>query len=831
MNDNLQGIRVTLVTNLQEADEFLTWLGQRRPILAIDTETTGLKWWTPGFCRLVQFGDGERAYALGVREWWQIIADAMDRIVRAGVPVAMHNAKFDMHSLESADFAVPAWHNIYDTKIMDHLCYPIRSHALKMMGKRRFGGWATVGDAMLKDHFSTAGVWWDTVDINEERYWAYGCMDTVLTARFAIELGREMKMRNLLPAFERESAVQAIAYRVEKRGLLINTEYTERLLEQWAEEIVGLRMQLDAWGVDNPGSKMQVVNALKAKENWDPEAFTDTGEPQLTKSILASMDSRIAPLVLRYKRLVKWSGTYLEHFLNEQVNGVVHPNINTMAARTGRMSITGPPMQTLPAKKAGAPIRHCIMPPEGHWLWPVDYDGQELRVMASKANDPGLIQLFEDGLDPHSYVASVVYGLDYNELESGLHVVQRGTAKNCVTPDTLVLTSKLRWMKAGELRVGDRLVAFDADLGDSPTSRGKARRWREARVNTTGFADRPTVRVRFSDGSELVGTEDHPIITRHTGWRNLGDLKPGNVVVKALNVRTVDPTRRAGWLAGMFDGEGWVTQATGEIGVSQNEGSTADLLRDRLGASWSESVAEGHARFRFRGTQGCRTEWLTSVGVGEAKAADYVRAMEGSVVQGHDVTVVSVESAGVQRIVTLGTDQLTYVSEGFLSHNTQYSRIYGAGDDKIAETAGVPVSQISEFKRIYDVRFPGVQRYMNHVESTAKQRLLHEGEPYTFTSYGRWLNVEPDKLYALVNYDIQGECADVLKDKTVLLDRMGFGDNIMLWVHDEVLFSFPEGDRESIREAAAAMEEYDRYRVPLTVEAKGPYSTWGQAYS
>ncbi len=586
---DLQGIKVTLVESMTEAEEFLTWVGQRRPILAIDTETTGLKWWTTNFCRLVQFGDGERAYALGVKEWWQIIADAMDRIVDNGARIAMHNAKFDMHALTVSGFTVPDWHNIYDTMLMDHLCYPIRSHKLKVMGKRVYGGWATVGDQLLKHYNDNHGTDWATVPVTEPSYWAYGCMDTVLTSRFAMSLGREMSGRGLMTPFHRESAVQSIAYRAECRGLRINTEYAELLLEQWTDEIVALRIQLDAWGVDNPGSKMQVVAALAARENWDPEAFTETGEPQLTKSILSAMDSRIAPLVLRYRRLVKWSGTYLDYFLGEQINGVVHPNINTMAARTGRMSITNPPMQTLPAGEAS--IRHCILPPEGDWLWPVDYDGQELRVMASLAGDEGLIGLFNEGLDPHSFVASVVYGLDYKELESGQHKTQRKTAKN-----------------------------------------------------------------------------------------------------------------------------------------------------------------------------------------------------------------------------------------------TQYSRIYGASDAKSAETAGVPVNQIVQFKQIYDLRFPGVQRYMDAVIKEARMRMLHEGEPYITSAGGRWLNVEPDKLYALVNYKIQGDCADVLKEKTVLLDKAGFGDNIMLWVHDEILFSFPEGDTESVKEAALIMEEAERYRVPLTVGATGPFNSWGQHY-
>ena len=587
---DLSNVEVTLVETLEEAHAFLQWLGQRRPILAIDTETTGLKWWTPGFTRLVQFGDGETAYALGVREWWQVIHDGLRQLVSDQVPVAMHNAKFDMHALEATGFPVPHWRNVYDTLLMDHLAYPIRSHGLKPMGRRRYGAKAVIGDRMLKDHFNTAGVFWDTVDIREPSYWAYGGMDTVLTARFAEELSRELKARDLWYAFERESLVQAVAYRMEKRGLRVDSSYTRALKDEWAERMLELRLQLDAWGVANPGSKAQVVNALKRKEGWDPEEYTETGEPKLTKGIMGKLDSKIAPLVIEYKRLEKWTSAYLDHFLDEQVDGVVHPNINTMAARTGRMSITNPAMQTLPSKEAS--IRKCILPNEGHALWAADYDAMELSVMASFSQDPGLIQVFRDGLDPHSYVASVVYGLDYNEVAAGQHKAQRGLAKN-----------------------------------------------------------------------------------------------------------------------------------------------------------------------------------------------------------------------------------------------VQFARIYGAGAAKIAETAGVPVSQIEEFQRIYDVRFPGVRQFMRDTESTARHRMLHEGEPYVTTPFGRWLNVEPDSLFKLVNYVIQGSCADLLKSRLVALEQEGLADFIMLPVHDELVLSIPEGDDSTAEEIRHLMEDHTQFTLPLTCGLEGPAKSWGDLYT
>ena len=580
----LAGVKVNLVETLDEAQTFLLWLKRQRRILAIDTETTGLVWTDPNFVRLVQFGDELEAWAVGAREWWQVIAEALDYVHESRQPVAMHNAKFDVHAIEVSGWKAPMWAAIHDTKIMDHLVYPIRSHALKRMGARRFGEQATVGEKMLRHTMSVNKWTWATVPVGCPEYWAYGCMDTVLTARFAIELGAELSERGLTDAYARESAAQAVIYRMEKRGLAIDTEYASALRDEWAEEKLAIQLQLHAWGVNNPNSKADVVYALKRKEGWEPEGFTDTGEPKLDKSILQGMDSQIAPLILRYKRIVKWTGAYLDHFIDGAVDGRVHPSINSMAARTGRMSIQNPALQTLPSKEAS--IRKCIVP-DGPELWAVDYDAMELRVMASFSGDPGLLDMFRSGLDPHSQTAAMVYGLPYEDVLAGKHPVQRGTAKNTV-----------------------------------------------------------------------------------------------------------------------------------------------------------------------------------------------------------------------------------------------FARIYGAGARTIAETAGVPEAQIQEFLSLYDNAFPGVDRFMSSVEMTAKSRLLNEGEAYVTTPYGRWLNAEADSIFKLVNYVIQGTCADLLKDKIVLLDKQGLGDHIMLPVHDEIIL---DCDEETAKEACILLEEHERFAVPLTASAEGPFNSWGQA--
>jgi DNA polymerase-1 len=582
MRDELEGIEITLVETLDEAREFLDWLASlpEGVQLAIDTETIGLNWWEPNFVRLVQFGTRDRAYCLGAREWWQVIYDALARVRDRGIPVVFHNCKFDMHALEVSGWPVPEWPYVGDTMIMDHLCYPIRSHALKQMGRRVYGKWATVGQQMLDAYHTENGTDWATVPVGVKAYWAYGGLDTVLTARFAESLWHELMLAGRLSAYMREMAVSAITYRMESRGLPVDLAYTSQLKEKWEVEMTELKLQLDVWGVKNPSSAADLIDALQRKEGWEPTEFTDKGAVKTSKSVLSKLDSQIVPLVLRYKRLQKWTSAYLDHFLES--GGLTHPEIKTMGARTGRMSITRPAMQTLPSDDPT--IRRCILPPAGARLWATDYDAQELRLMAHFSQDPGLLSLFESGQDPHKLVASAVYGVPVSEVED----------------------------------------------------------WQRKR-----------------------------------------------------------------------------------------------------------------------------------------------------------------------------------------SKNVAFARAYGAREPKIAETAGLSIEEVTYFTTMYDLNYPGVSKFMDETINEGRLRAMNEGEPYITTAGGRWVNTEPDKLYTLVNYLIQGSGADLLKMKIVELDKAGLADNVMLPVHDELLFQFPEGEADAPYEAARIMEEHEMFSLPLTCHTSGPLEAWG----
>lgn len=416
-NMSLNGVKLEYVNSVEKAEEFLSWLGQRRPILAIDSETMGLEWYKgPGFTRLVQFGDSMTGYTIALQQWRGVIEIALQRLRENNVRIAMHNANFDMHALAIDNLPLPKWQNVDDTKVFHHLLAPHEGHHLKGLANRLIDPSASLGQEMLEAGMKRNGWTWATVPLNFEPYTLYAGLDTVLTSRLHEKFSYDVSKRFWVP-YQREMICQEVMWGAETRGIHIDWKYATQLRESYREEMERLQYELDAYGIRNPSSGRQIEAALR-DEGWEPDEFTPTGQAKTSEEVLKGIDSDIVPKVIRFKRLRKWMVAYLEHFINERdAFDCVHPSINSLQAKTGRMSITRPPLQTLPK---GKEIRDCVTAREGMELYAIDYENVELRLAAALSKDDFLISAFMAGVDMHDDLAQRTFGEDFTPKQRGL---------------------------------------------------------------------------------------------------------------------------------------------------------------------------------------------------------------------------------------------------------------------------------------------------------------------------------------------------------------------------------------------------------------------------
>lgn len=413
----LANLKLDLVDSIDQAMAFKRWLGERRDTpVGLDTETTGLDP-SRDSLRLVQFGDLSHGWAIPWPLWGGVAMEAMRTYEGRWV---MHNRPFDCRFLaQHADWDVP-WDLIDDTMVIGALVNPLESKALKTMATKHVDQNATRGEKLLHDGMKKQGWTWATVPYSFAPYWVYGALDPVLTAALW-KWGHARVVQSCPEAYELELGTQRVCANMMTNGLLVDVDYVR-------DESVKLERfsgEARAWlaarhGITSPMSAAQIGKALEALGVRITQ-FTPTNQPKMTKEILEDYQNNhpdilvrdLARYVLAVRHADKIRGTYLDNFLDMiDANGRLHASINTLGARTSRMTMSDPNLQNLP--RDDKVVRGAFIPEQGYALVSCDLDQIEARLTAHFSRDPGLIKAFLDadqfGTDFFCGVASGIFG-------------------------------------------------------------------------------------------------------------------------------------------------------------------------------------------------------------------------------------------------------------------------------------------------------------------------------------------------------------------------------------------------------------------------------------
>lgn len=147
---------------------------------------------------------------------------------------------------------------------------------------------------------------------------------------------------------------------------------------------------------------------LKGKRGKS-ESKRGTGEP-----ILEAINIPICKCILRYRGYIKLLNTYIDKFPKILgADGKIHGKFNQVGTVTGRTSSSDPNMQNIPAKNKD--IRKLFIPSPGNVFISADYSSQEMRIAAHLCRDESLIRAFKEGKQIYSEIASVAFGVPYEE--------------------------------------------------------------------------------------------------------------------------------------------------------------------------------------------------------------------------------------------------------------------------------------------------------------------------------------------------------------------------------------------------------------------------------
>lgn len=416
----LDAVDLRLVDSVAEAMEFKRFLSQQHPndALAIDTESSGLKPYLPGEkLRLIQIGDKTSGWVIPWEQWGGVALEAIREWQGDWI---LHNAPHDYQWLSYHAKVELPWHKIHETMVQVALIDPLKPKGLKPVSERLFGKQALAGEKLLKQGMQDQGWTWATVPFDFMPYVVYSALDPVLTSHIDEEY-RPQVLANASQAYDLERGAQRVCTRMMQKGILLDVPYVNAARDKLEAYSKGVREWLkNRHSITTPNSAGQLRRALESY-NQEIVFFTNNGTPQFDKNALTfykvegqNAEVRLlADTVLKVRHAEKIINSYFDNFLKfKDADDVIHSSINTLAARTGRMSATDPALQTL--HRDDVIVRGSYVPRPGHVLISCDLDQVEARMAAHFTEDPGLIDAFmraeNDGTDFFCELGEVIFG-------------------------------------------------------------------------------------------------------------------------------------------------------------------------------------------------------------------------------------------------------------------------------------------------------------------------------------------------------------------------------------------------------------------------------------
>ena len=261
----------------------------------------------------------------------------------------------------------------------------------------------------------------------------------------------------------------------------------------------------------------------------------------------------------------------------------------------------------------------------------------------------------------------------------------------CVTPETRILTSDLRWVRADSIKVGDKLIGFD----ENPPKKYGQRKFNETLVEDVGAIERPCYEVTLNDGTKVTCSEEHQWLVFTAGsrtvWKQTKDLVSTDRIYKVCDVwEDLPQDYRLGYLSASFDGEGSICQIKGkiqQITFSQRDNAMLKQVKEYLTDFGFDFNADYFDKRKLDKGQdpvyklfikGGKRELLRFLGSVRPRRLlenfdpnqlGTVRCSNGDLGSDIHPRVESIKYVGTKKVIPIRTTSRTYVAEGLASHN------------------------------------------------------------------------------------------------------------------------------------------------------------------
>ena len=253
----------------------------------------------------------------------------------------------------------------------------------------------------------------------------YEGSDATSIFQLAPILTKELVERNMLELLNSlEIPVQTELAQMEKIGIGVDRKKLEALSTFFKGEVLRETSgaHKEAGKEFNVGSPKQLQAVLFDELNLPKTKKIKTGFTTDAESLdwlFAKTKHPILQHLLRIRETSKLATTVDGLVAAIESDGRIHTVFQQTVAATGRLSSTNPNLQNIPVRtEEGRRIRDCFISMSPYeTLLTADYSQIEMRIMAHLSEDKNLIEAFKLGEDLHSTVASLVFGVEAEQVD------------------------------------------------------------------------------------------------------------------------------------------------------------------------------------------------------------------------------------------------------------------------------------------------------------------------------------------------------------------------------------------------------------------------------
>jgi DNA polymerase-1 len=324
-----------------------------------------------------------------------------------------HNAKFEISFL-SKYMKIPektVWH---DTMIMSQLLRNLSpQHSLDYLAWELCGYDRTI-DKKVSKTAASLGKRYDKINPELMRDYQYTDGERTLLL-YCTMIDKIKADKKLYADYRNEIELIKVTQKMEERGILLdkkNVEELESFLKNEIESVRDATKKLLGEFV-NLKSDKQVARIIYRDMKYPILQLTDNEtapRPSTDKDALVELknykENPIFDLILKYRSYSGALATIEGYKKAADENNIIHPNILTNQARTGRQSCRNPNLQNVAKEEAlknafPVPLRKCFRAKAKHFLIPCDYSGIEMRLIASASGEQELIDILNKSGDVH----------------------------------------------------------------------------------------------------------------------------------------------------------------------------------------------------------------------------------------------------------------------------------------------------------------------------------------------------------------------------------------------------------------------------------------------